>query len=250
MLLTAVEQRRVRFSSLTGNDAVVALVHDFAAVFENILRVLPDTKTVAVVNGKSSAEQFWEGELRREAKPFENRITFKWYSELSFQDILKDAAALPPRSAIIWESMSVDAAGGIHQGDTALTSLHSVANAPIFTYLAGFFGPEIVGGPMHSVVEGSRQTVAVAIRILGGEKPSDIKTPAIGFATPQFNWREMRRWGISESSLPPGSEIQFRDLTVWEQYRIPILAAISALLLQSALIALPMRRSSANMCHN
>jgi len=137
MLYTAVEQRRVRYSSLTENDAVVALVHDFAAVFENILRVLPDIKTVAVVNGKSSAEQFWEGELRREAKPFENRITFKWYSELSFKDILKDAAALPPRSAILWESMSVDAAGVVYEGDTALTSLHSVANAPIFTYLAG-----------------------------------------------------------------------------------------------------------------
>ena len=238
MLYTAVEQRRVRYSSLTENDAVVALVHDFAAVFENILRVLPDIKTVAVVNGKSSAEQFWEGELRREAKPFENRITFKWYSELSFKDILKDAAALPPRSAILWESMSVDAAGVVYEGDTALTSLHSVANAPIFTYLAGFFaGREIVGGPMHSVVEGSRQTVAIAIRILGGEKAADIKTPAIGFATPQFNWREMQRWGISESSLPPGSEIRFRDLTVLEQYRIPILAVIAALLLQSALIA-------------
>jgi signal transduction histidine kinase len=238
MLFTAVEQRRVRYSNLTESDAVVALVHDFAAVFENILRVLPDTKTVAVVNGKSSAEQFWEGELRREAKPFESRITFKWYSQLSFKDILKDAAALPPRSAILWESMSVDAAGVVHQGDTALTSLHSVANAPIFSYLGGFFdGRELVGGPMHSVVEGSRQTVAAAIRILGGEKAADIKAPAIGFATPQFNWKEMQRWGISESSLPPGSEIRFRDLTVWEQYRIPILAVITALLLQSALIA-------------
>jgi signal transduction histidine kinase len=236
MVFTAVEQRRVRYSSLTENDAVVALVHDFAAVFENILRVLPDTKTVAVVNGNSSAEQFWEGELRREAKPFENRITFKWYSELSFQDILKDAAALPPRSAILWESMSIDAAGGVHQGDTALTSLHSVANAPIFSYLGGYFGREIVGGPMHSVVEGSRQTVAVAIRILGGEKAADIKAPAIGFATPQFNWREMQRWGISESRLPPGSEILFRNPTAWEQYRAYILAIIAAILIQAALI--------------
>src|SRR5262245_40151078 len=77
MVLTAVERRRVQYSSLSENDVVVALVHDHSAVFENILRVLPDTKTVAVVNGTSSLEQFWEGELRREAKPFENRIAFK-----------------------------------------------------------------------------------------------------------------------------------------------------------------------------
>jgi len=236
MVLTAVERRRVQYSSLSENDVVVALVHDYPAVFENILRVLPDTKTVAVVNGKSSLEQFWEGELRREAKPFENRIAFKWYSELSFEDILKDAAALPPRSAILWELMSVDAVGVVHEGETALRRLYSVANAPIFSYLGGIFGQETVGGPMHSVIEGSRQTVAVAIRILEGEKAADIKVPAIGFATPQFNWREMQRWGIPESRLPPGSEIHFRDPTAWEQYRQQILALFALFLLQSALI--------------
>jgi signal transduction histidine kinase len=51
-----------------------------------------------------------------------------------------------------------------------------------------------------------------------------------------FDWRQMQRWGISESSLPPGSEIQFRDLSVWDQYRTPIVAVIAALLLQTALI--------------
>jgi hypothetical protein len=236
MLFTAVEQRRVRYSDLTENDVVVPLVHDFAAVFENILRVLPDTETVVVVNGTSSAEQFWEGELRREAKPFENRIAFRWYSELSFDDILKEAAALPPRTAIFWESMSVDAAGAVHVGDTALTRLHSVAKAPIFSYLGGFFGREVVGGPMHSVIEGSRQTVGVAIRILGGEKAADIKTSAIGFAAPQFNWREMKRWGISESRLPPGSEIHFRSPSLWDQYSTIILGVVAIVLGQSALI--------------
>src|SRR5262245_18108479 len=236
MVFTAVERRRVQYSSLSENDVVVALVHDYPAVFENILRVLPDTKTVAIVNGRSSLEQFWEGELRREAKPFENRIAFKWYSELSFEDILKDAAALPPWSAIFWELMSVDAAGVIHEGETALRRLHSVANAPIFSYLGGIFGQETVGGPMHSVIEGSRRTVAVAIRILGGEKAADIKVSAIGFASPLYNWREMRRWGIPESRLPPGSEIHFRDPTAWEQYRLQIVVICAALLAQAALV--------------
>jgi signal transduction histidine kinase len=86
------------------------------------------------------------------------------------------------------------------------------------------------------VIEGSRQTVAVAIRILGGERAADIKVPAIGFATPQFNWREMQRWGIPESRLPPGSEIYFRNPGAWEQYRRQIIAICAALLAQAALI--------------
>ena len=74
--------------------------------------------------------------------------------------------------------MNVDAAGVVHEGDTGLPRLYAVANAPIFSYDDAFFGREIVGGPMHSVVEGSRATAAVAIRILGGEKAGDIKIPA------------------------------------------------------------------------
>jgi C4-dicarboxylate-specific signal transduction histidine kinase len=51
-----------------------------------------------------------------------------------------------------------------------------------------------------------------------------------------FDWRQTQRWGISESRLPPGSEIMFCNPTAWEQYRAYILAFIAAILIQSALI--------------
>ena len=237
MVFTAVEQRRVQYSNLTPNDTVVAVAHSFPAVFENILRVLPDTKTVAVVNGNSPNERYWLEEMRREVRRFANRTSFIWYSDLSFEEILKHAASLPPHSAIFWHLMNVDAAGVVHEGDTGLPRLHAVANAPIFSYDDSFFGRAIVGGPMHSVLEGSRATAAVAIRVLGGEKPGDIKEPPIGFATPKFDWREMQRWGISERRLPPGSEIHFRNPTAWDQYRAQILLVCAVVLVQSALIA-------------
>ena len=237
MVFTAVEQRRIQYSGLTENDVVVTYVHDFPAFFESILRVLPDTKLLAVVNGKSALERFWDGEIRREAKAFEHRMTFRWYNELSFEDILKDAAALPPRSAIFWELMSIDAAGVVHEGDTALKRLRAVANAPIFSYQGAFFGREILGGPMHSVTRASERTVAAAIRILAGEKAGNIKFPVGGFSVARYNWQEMQRWGISESRLPPESEIYFREPGVWEQYRLPIMAILAIIVLQAALIS-------------
>jgi signal transduction histidine kinase len=47
----------------------------------------------------------------------------------------------------------------------------------------------------------------------------------------------MKRWGISESRLPPGSKIDFRDPTAWEQYRWQIALATGIILLQGALIS-------------
>lgn len=236
MVLTVVDQRRVQYSKLTKNDAVVAVSINYYAAIENILHVLPDTNHVAIVVGNSPIEQYWREEIGRENQRLADRIKFTWFDGLSFDEILKRAAALPPRSAIFWELMIVDAAGVIHEEGRALSRLHTVANAPIFSYTDAFFGGEIVGGPHIPVLKHGQQVAEVAIRILNGEPPSDIKVSPIGFGEPKFDWREMQRWGISEASLPPGSTVYFREETVWERYRAAILLIFGALLFQGGLI--------------
>jgi signal transduction histidine kinase len=237
MLLTAVEQRRVDPSLLSASDTVVAVNGDLVAFMEDILRVLPDTRRVAYVNGSSPSERFWRQEITRAMKPYENRISLVWWSELSFEEMLAQAASLPPHSAIVWQLLNLDGAGISHEGDAALNKMRAAAHAPIFTYQGAYFGDRIVGGPMYSVQEVSREAAAVAMRILQGEKPSDIKVQPIGFSRPKYDWREMQRWGISESRLAPGSEIYFRQPTLWEQYLLLILGVTAALLVQAALIS-------------
>ena len=205
MVLTAVERRRVAFDKLSENDTVVGSTNTTIEFFENILRVLPLTTTIAVVIGASPSETYWLEETRRRTAPLAGRVQIRYYNELSFEEIQKDAAALPPHSAIFWLLLNVDAAGVAHEGPGALVQLSKVANAPIFTHDQSFFGDGIVGGPMHSVVEQSTRAAEVALRILNGEKVGDIKPSFVDVASPIFDWRQMQRWGISESNLPPGS---------------------------------------------
>ncbi len=237
MLFTAVEARRVQYDKLTENDTVAAAAHDFPAAIETILQVLPGTKVIAVVNGASPNEVFWQGVLERELAPLSGRVELRWYNRLSFEDILRDAANLPPHSAIFWHLMSVDAAGVTHEGNTALNRLSSAANAPIFSYLDTFFSGSIVGGSMHSVGNGMAVAAAAANRILNGEKAGDVKVPPTQFELPRFDWRQMQRFGISDSNLPTGSTVYFREPTVWEQYWWEIALTTALILLQTGLIA-------------
>jgi hypothetical protein len=154
---------------------VAAAAHNFPAAIETILQTLPDTKLIAVVNGASPNEVVWQAVFERELAPFSGRVELRWYNKLSFEAILKDAAHLPPHSAIFWHLMSVDAAGITHEGTTALHRLSAAANAPIFSYLDGSFDGSIVGGSMHSVEKGMAVAAAAAIRILDGEKAGDVK---------------------------------------------------------------------------
>ena len=224
VLYTAVEQR-VPLAGLAENDTAVAVTIDITGVVDNILRVLPQTNNIAVVIGNSPIEKYWLEQIRGAVQPFTNYVTFTWFNDLSFDEMLKRAAALPPRSAILFGLLSVDAAGVPHEEMSALTSLHAVAKAPIFSYVDAYFGRGIVGGPLIAVTDVSRQAATVAVRLLAGEAPSGIKTPPIGFGKTRFDWRELQRWGMSEARLPPGSVVEFRVPTVLEQYKWYIIAA-------------------------
>src|SRR4029079_14259393 len=81
-----------------------------------------------------------------------------------------------------------------------------------------------------------RNTANAAIRILGGEKPGDIKVQPIGFASPKYDWREMQRWGISKGNLPPGSEILVREPPTWEKYSWQLSLIAIVILIQGGLI--------------
>ena len=238
MVFTVVQERRVDFAKLTEYDTVVASSTDVSHFFDNILRVLPLTNTIAVVVGTSPNETFWLEARRRDTASLAERLQFRWYNKLSFEDILKDTAVLPPHSAIYWLMMNVDGAGVTHESGSALSRLSAVANAPIFAHDSTYFGEGIVGGPMHSVPELSKKTAEVAIRILNGEKAGDIKPSFVPLAAPVFDWRQMQRWGISESNLPPGSKIDFREPTVLERYWWQTALIITIIFIQAGLIAI------------
>ena len=238
MLLAAVELRRIDQSMLTEQDAVVGARFDQVALVENILRLLPETKTIAMIIGNSPAERFWVDEQQRILGPLlKNKVELIFYNERSLAEILKEVARLPPHSAIFFQQLAVDGAGAVYGDKEPLKRISEVANAPIFSYDESYFDGEIVGGPMFSPTIGAAPTAAVAVRMLGGEKAGDIKVPVIGFAAPKYDWRQLQRWNISESRLPPGSEILFREIPAWERYRWQIAVVVAALLLQTALIS-------------
>ena len=219
------------------NATFVGESFNLAGLVEDILQIAPDTKNIAVVLGASPLERYWTVEFRRAFEPFTNRVSFTWFNDLTFDQMLERVAKLPPRSFILIGLLLRDASGVTHNQDDALQRLHAVANAPINGMYKHQLGLGIVGGRLyHAEVQGA-ESARIAIRILRGEPAVSFPPMTIPAQGPRYDWRELQRWNISADRLPPGSEILFRQPTVWERYRWWIAGALFILALQAAMIA-------------
>src|SRR5258708_5151154 len=102
LLITGLEQRNLDQAALTANDTSVAFAYDTSKFIEHILRVLPDTTTIGLIIGDSPLEKFWVEEMRRDFRPFADRVTIEWFNKLSLADMEKRAAAMEPRSVLLY----------------------------------------------------------------------------------------------------------------------------------------------------
>jgi signal transduction histidine kinase len=237
MLIVGADVRRISDAADKESDAAVLLDLDLPAYLRNILQLRPETKDIAVVVGNSPVERYWTSELRRDFQQFADRVNIIWFDDLTLSEMLDRAAAMPPQSAIFWFLLSEDAAGVTYSQDRALELMREIANVPIFGMGDYEMGRGIVGGPLMQTSVLGRQAAEEGLRILSGEsRGENIGSPAVTFGAPIYDWRELQRWNIKETLLPANSIVQFRQPTVWEQYRLEIIGALAVVFFQAALI--------------
>ena len=236
VLVVAAEPRLLSSELLKTNATAVSQRVSLPGVVEDILRLQPQTTNIAVVFGASALERFWAGQCRREFQVFTNRVGFTWVNDLTLEEVLKHCAALPPNSFVLHMLFVVDAAGVPCERNEALRRLHEVANAPVFALYTSEFGLGSIGGRLFQDIEVGAQAAHTAVRIFRGERPELIPVHILEATAPTYDWRELRRWGISEARLPAGSVIQFRQPTFWMRYHWLVIGTILFCLLQAALI--------------
>ncbi|SIN88334.1 His Kinase A (phospho-acceptor) domain-containing protein [Bradyrhizobium erythrophlei] len=238
LLIATSDVRTYEDLALTANDTACPTIYDPTVHIDHLLRLLPDTDHIVVaMTGASATEQFWNDLFQRALQRSSRRVTLEWFTHLAADDMVKRVAALPAHSAIFYPTIRVDGRGVPQEGDALLLRFIEEDRAPIFTHTDSLFGHGIVGGPMFSSHEMADACAKVAVRLLNGETPGDIKIVPVGLAAPRYDWRQLQKWGIKDSLLPPGSEIFFREPTVWERYSWQIALTLAVILAQTGLIS-------------
>ena len=201
------------------------------------LQLKPNTKRVVVVGGVGAFDRDIAAMVKESLTKYESKLEFTYFTDLDMPTLLERLRHLPGDSIVFHTSIMEDAAGAHFIDATqSVPMVAAAANAPVFILDDVDLGNGPVGGDLLSWAATGRLAAEMAVRVLNGEKPEDIpivKSPGVYM----FDWRALKRWGLQEKNLPPGSIVVNREPTVWELYKWYIVGGVSLILIQTLLIA-------------
>gem|GEM_PF-725779 len=201
------------------------------------LALQPKTKQVFVVSGSAETDRFYADLIKQQCNEFNGRVEMNYLTGLPMSELLSRLATLPTNSIIYYSLLTEDPNGGRYVPTEALNKIAAVANSPIYSWYDSALNHGVVGGDLYSVERVTREAAQLALRILRGEKTENIPTVEVNPNHLAVDWRQMRRWGISDKPLPPGTAVFYQEGTFWEKYRWRFIAMAFVLLLQSLLLA-------------
>lgn len=200
------------------------------------LQLLPDTQHVFVVGGIGKFDVGFEAIAKRDFQSYESKLDFTYLTNLTMPALLDSLRHLPSHSIVYHTAITEDATGN-HFIDSvqSVPMVVSAANAPVFVMDDVNLREGTVGGDLENWREDGRVAAGMAVRVLNGEKPKDIPI-VTARGSYMFDWRALKRWGLKESNLPPGSTVLNRQPTPWELYRRYIIGGICLIVLEAFLI--------------
>ncbi|MGB9364945.1 MAG: HAMP domain-containing sensor histidine kinase [Xanthobacteraceae bacterium] len=214
----------------------VLLKREFAPTLELALALHPQTRHAIVVAGTSDFDTSVLEQVKKEFQPYTDRLAFTYATSLPLQKLLTDLKQLPPGSIVLVTTFFKDGGGEPFVPHEVVPLVSAAASRPLYGFLDQFLGRGIVGGKLYGTSAQGAGAAELVLRSLAGDVPDGVQLVELPANKVQFDWRQLQRWGIAESALPPESEIRFREPSAWAQYRLPILAVATAILLQSGLI--------------
>ena len=199
------------------------------------LRLHSGTKHIFVVSGSLQQDRRYEKAAQQELAGFD-KAEITYLTDLPLHELIVRTRNLPPNSVILylWQQSRNDQ-GKLMESYEVLSRIAPGSSAPIYGFGTVVLGSGIVGGYLQGPEMNGARVGEMVDKILRGTKAKEIPVQQAQ-KVPMFDWRELRRWGVSEKSLPPDSVVRFQELTFWELYKWRIVGVLTLLVLQTAFI--------------
>jgi signal transduction histidine kinase len=196
--------------------------------------VMPNLKAVAIVGDPLERQTFFR-HFADEIPAVAAQVEIINLMDLPLAELAKRLAVLPDNTAVLYTGIYFSE--GVSYVPAELTSqIAQWANRPVVVTASSYLNKGAIGGYIVQSNPIGQEAGRMALRILARESASDVAVAKVPSQL-TFEWPALQRWNISESRLPPGSEILFREQSVWERYWWQIALILAVVLAQAGLIS-------------
>ena len=212
----------------------VASPWGFRETIDLMLRLEPDTNTIAVVAGDTLWDKQFVAVAHEELLRHHDKVAEIDVVGPPNHQLYERVAALPLHTVVLFQAYPQFA----NQPEFGTWDLVSAISERLPTYSVF---PRLcingcIGGAYEDAIKEDLWTAEIAARVLSGERPDNIPVAYATDLQVQVDWRALHRWQIAESALPLGSVVLNREPTLWERYRKYIFVAMAVIAIQLLLI--------------
>ena len=224
-------------SKLPPRTTGVTMVLDIQGTLALGLALVPNARTVYFVVGDSPFEQFYLQYAIAEFERFDRPLAARYLVGLSRAEILDRVAQIEPDALVFYLSFLRDRTGQIYPpGSDVLAQIAARSPAPVVSAVSTQLSRGPIGGSSAPIAAHGRAAGLMARAVLEGADPARLPIRADPPPECLVDWRALQRWNIDERRVPAQCAIVNHPLAPWKAYLWPLVALLSVIVLQAALI--------------
>ncbi len=227
-------------SLLKGRKQVTGVVEVQAVknTIETALRLHPGTKEVLIIADTTISGISSRHEVEGIIPYFSGHINIRFLPPSTFEEARATIKALPSNVIVLITSYSTDRKGENFSHAETTKLFTSGAKSPVYGVHEARLGYGIVGGYLLSGQDHGRRAADLALRVLAGVEAEAIPVETTAFISPMFDFAQLKRFGIAEKELPPGSNVINKPRSIFVEHRKFIITIFSVLVILCAMVAL------------
>lgn len=196
---------------------------DIAKTLELARSLQPDAKHLFVIGGSADFDSEWLDSARVSLADAAKDYQTTYLENLSIDEFMERASRFPADSIVLFLTIFADSTGRNFLPKDAAGLVAAKASAPVYGPYNTYIGQGVVGGNTATFESMGNAVADLALDTLAGKPIANVEVPHTFFA----DTRQLKRWGLSESALPAGTKLSFRQPDIWQEY-LPLITAILA----------------------
>lgn len=215
---TEFDNTRVSNDTLRLCTGAVAEI-PFESIYHTGRKMVPNADKIFVWSDKTQLGRAYLREARKQLAKYEQDIEIEYgVDALSSEQILKQAAQLPPNSFVIFCTWTEDDTHHYHNPAYFYPLLTQTAPVPMFPVIDTYVRNGFVGGEVVSPKAFGEVAARKVVEILKGKTPAELpfeKIPTVDV----FNQKALERWNIPEGNITKNARVIDWKISAHKQFK-------------------------------